>query len=173
VTLTTTIRRIALGATLALVAMPTLAAAQSQIRPVVVAGGPLVDLATQSPDPLDGANAHLIAVAHDGSTRFTFIVTGVDAEPGRVFGAHVHVGPCIANQPAAAGGHYRSDGHTADAAHEVWLDFTVRPGGVAVTHTVVPFVIPDGAAHSVVVHAEATGPGGVAGPRLACLPVGF
>lgn len=165
--------RLVMGATLAVAATPAVANAQGSARRVVVAGGPLVDLATQTADPLDGARAQLVAVAAGGGTRFTFIVSDVSAPPGRVFGAHVHVGTCVQNQPAAAGGHYRSDGRTADSTHEVWLDFVVRPGGVAISHTTVPFVIPDGAAHSVVIHAEATGPGGVAGARLACLPVEF
>lgn len=165
--------RALMGAALAVAATPAMAGAQSAARPVVVATGPLTDFATQSDNPTDGATGYLVAVASGGSTRVTFVVTGVDAEPGTTFGAHVHVGPCKQDAPAAAGPHYRSDGLTPDPEHEVWLDFTVRPGGVGLAWTTVPFVIPDGAAQSVVVHATATGPGGVAGARLACLPVQF
>jgi Cu/Zn superoxide dismutase len=162
------------GVTLAaLVAAPTMAGAQSASRPVVVANGPLTDYSTGTPQATDGARAYLVAAAFGDSTQFTFVVTGVDAEPGKTFGAHVHVGPCSENAPAAAGPHYRSDGVTPDPEHEVWLDVAVLPGGVGVARTTVPFVIPDGAARSVVIHQTATGPGGVAGARIACLPVGF
>ncbi|MCA1693194.1 MAG: superoxide dismutase family protein [Actinobacteria bacterium] len=41
------------------------------------------------------------------------------------------------------------------------------------SRTSVPFVIPHGAARSVVIHEQATQVGGGAGPRMACLPVSF
>ena len=162
-----------MGAVLTVAVAPGTAGAQSARRPVVVAGGQLVDFATGRSDPTDGATGRLVAVVVGGGTHFWFIVTGIQAEPGRTFGAHVHVGACAVDQPLTAGPHYRSDGITPDPAHEVWLDLTVLPGGVAISQASVPFVIPDGAARSVVIHAMPTGPGGVAGPRLACLPVAF
>ena len=57
-----------------------------------------------------------------------------------------------------------------DDQTEVWLDFTVLPGGVGVATTRVPFV-PQPGNRAVVIHAEATRPNGTAGARLACLPV--
>ena len=161
------------GAGLVLASAPTLAGAQSAARPVVVAYGALTDFSTRTVEATDHAHGYLVAVASGGSTVFTFVITGVAAEPGRTFGAHVHVGPCVQDAPSTAGPHFRSEGGTPDPTHEVWLDFTVTPGGVGVARTTVPFVIPDGAASSVVIHQSATGPGGVAGARIACLPVGF
>jgi Cu-Zn family superoxide dismutase len=57
---------------------------------------------------------------------------------------------------------------------EVWLDFTVGEKGRATSETTVEFTIPAGGASAVVIHALATNPDtGVAGGRLACLPVPF
>lgn len=53
---------------------------------------------------------------------------------------------------------------------EVWLDFTVRPDGTALAVALVPFVVPPGA-RSIVIHAMARMPNGMAGARLACLPL--
>lgn len=141
---------------------------------VVESSGPLVDLQPNVANPTDGAEAHVIATAiGDGTTRFVFVVTGLDPDSaGMKFGAHVHTGSCVAGDGAAAGPHYNSGG-PADPEHEVWLDFRVRPGGVGISRTTVPFEIPDGAAHTIVIHAMATQPGGAAGARQACLPVDF
>ena len=93
---------------------------------------------------------------------------------GTRYGAHVHVGPCVAGDGAAAGPHYNSTGGTTiDPSTEVWLDFTVRSNGTAVAVSAVPFVIPSGGAQSIVIHALATMPNGTAGARLACLPLEF
>ncbi|MDQ6726871.1 MAG: superoxide dismutase family protein [Actinomycetota bacterium] len=141
---------------------------------VVNASGPLRDLSPAA-DPTDGARAQVVAVAPgDGSTRVYLILTGLNpASAGTTFGAHVHIGQCIAGNPTAALGHYNT-GTTPSPQSEVWLDFTVLPGGVAVSQTVVPFEIPPGGAGAVVIHALPTTPGtGAAGARLACLPVQF
>lgn len=53
---------------------------------------------------------------------------------------------------------------------EVWLDFTVRPDGTALAVALVPFVVPPGGI-SIVIHAMARMPNGMAGARLACLPL--
>ncbi|MGH9278392.1 MAG: hypothetical protein ACRD12_09860, partial [Acidimicrobiales bacterium] len=95
-----------------------------------------------------------------------------DSFEGTTFGAHVHVGPCVPGNGAAAGPHYNSGG-PADPEHEVWLDFTVEAGGVGWAEAWVPFVIPAGAARSIVVHALPTDATGAAGGRIACLPVDF
>ncbi|QNS08926.1 superoxide dismutase family protein [Streptomyces xanthii] len=91
-------------------------------------------------------------------------------EPGRAYGAHVHREPCGAD-PEAAGGHYRheEDPGRADAANEVWLDFTTdRAGdGRAVVHKA--WGLRRGEADSVVLHDA---PGG-AGHRVACFTVPF
>ena len=69
-------------------------------------------------------------------------------------------------------GHYNI-GAAPSPESEIWLDFTVRPGGVAVSHTTVPWTIPAGGAMSVVIHQHATDSTGAAGGRMACLPVQF
>lgn len=92
------------------------------------------------------------------------------------YGAHLHVGPCVAGDGAAAGPHSNQsvvDGvvpQVVDATTEVWLDFTVRPNGSARSVAVVPFV-PTSGTRSIVIHAMPTDPAGAAGARLACLPV--
>ena len=142
----------------------------------VSAAGPLSDLSPTT-HATDGAYARLYAVAPgNGSTYFYFVLTGLDpAAVGTTFGAHVHVGPCVAGSGAAAGPHYNSGtGGVPSTQNEVWLDFTVRPGGVGVSSTTVPFEIAPGTARSVVVHAQPTQEGtGIAGPRIACLGVDF
>lgn len=90
---------------------------------------------------------------------------------GRGTGAHVHAGPCVAGDGAAAGPHYNSTGGAVvGPSTEVWLDFTVRPDGTALAVALVPFVVPPGA-RSIVIHAMARMPNGMAGARLACLPL--
>ena len=137
------------------------------------AAGPLVDL-DPAPGPLDGASAVVLAVpAGRHATVVAFALTDIDrSAAGRRYGAHVHVGPCLPLQPAAALGHYNVGGPPSPAT-EVWLDFTVTRSGRALAVTRVPFRIPAGAARSVVVHAEPTAPSGAAGGRQACLPVDF
>lgn len=150
--------------------------AASALGPVTNASGPLTDISAAA-NPTDGANGHLVAVAPGtGNTRVLLVLTGLDpAAVGTTFGAHVHEGPCIAGDAAAAGPHYNTGtGGAPSRQNEVWLDFTVRPGGVAVSRTVVPFEIAAGRAQSVVIHALATQAGtGVAGARMACMPVAF
>lgn len=139
----------------------------------VTASGPLRDLSSAA-EPTDGAIGQVVAVAPgNGSTYVYLVLTGLNpASAGLTFGAHVHVGQCVAGNGAAAQGHYNT-GTTPSPQSEVWLDFTVLPGGVAVSQTVVPFEIPPGGAGAVVIHALPTAPGGVAGGRIACLPVQF
>jgi Cu/Zn superoxide dismutase len=131
---------------------------------------PLTDLQPGVDDPLDGATARLIMIEHSGSTTFVLIVTRVDpTAAGRTYGAHLHVGPCVAGNGPAAGPHYNTGGAPSPTT-EVWLDFTVNAGGVGVATTTVPFV-PLSGVRSVVIHAEPTAPSGSAGDRLECLPV--
>jgi Cu/Zn superoxide dismutase len=144
----------------------------------VVSHTGLSDLRPTVADPTDGATAHVTSVRAGGETHTVLALHGLDRSvAGTTYGAHVHVGPCVAGDGAAALGHFNID--VFDHAHEVevspytevWLDFTVTRGGTghAVAH--VPFEVPEGAAASVVVHAQPTAPDGSAGPRIACLPV--
>ncbi len=143
---------------------------------LVTAAGPLSDLHPAS-HATDEGYAQLFAVAPgDGNTYFVFILTGLDpGYAGTTYGAHVHVGPCVPGNGAAALGHYNTGaGGPPSPENEVWLDFTVLPGGFGVAYAIAPFEIEPGTAQSVVVHADPTQPGtGLAGGRVACLPVEF
>ncbi len=165
----------------AAVAIPiALALGAGSAAPVMAApaaqtfAAPLSDLLLATSGPLDGASARLIMTSHDGSTTFVLIVTGIDpAAAANTYGAHLHVGPCIAGEPATAGPHYNSTGQPPTVVSdqtEVWLDFTVNAGGVGVATTTVPFV-PLAGDRSVFIHQEPTSPTGGAGGRQACLPV--
>lgn len=162
---------ISAAVTLTAVASPVEAAPST-----VTAAGPLVDL-SPAMNATDGARAQVHASAPgNGKTYFVFVVRQLDlASQGRTYGAHVHVGPCVPGNGAAALGHYNTgEGGSPSPQNEVWLDFTVRPGGVAVSRAIVPFEIPPGKARSIVIHANPTEPGtGAAGGRIACLPVEF
>lgn len=146
---------------------------------LIEAEGELSDFQPATANATDGAEGELFAIDNGHSTTFVLLLWGLDpAAAGETFGTHIHVGPCVAGNGAAAGPHYNTAGQaviTPDT--EVWLDFTVLPGGVAFSRTTVPFVIGEGAARSMVVHAlptEAHGPTpGNAGGRMACLPVDF
>jgi len=71
-------------------------------------------------------------------------------------------------------GHYDTGTGPPSPQNELWLDFTVRPGGVGVSAAIVPFEIAPSPAGSVFIHANATQPGtGIAGGRIACLPKAF
>jgi Cu/Zn superoxide dismutase len=146
---------------------------------VVSAQGELRDLMPATAGPLDGAGAVFVMVSRDGETLARLHVYGVDrAVAGRTFGAHLHVGPCVEGNGAAAGPHYNSDTAAGqvpprvDETTEVWLDFTVTAGGAGHAIAAVPFT-PLPGERSVVIHQEQTDPNGAAGPRLACLPVSW
>jgi len=139
----------------------------------IKARGSLSDLAPTVANPTDGASAKVLAVPLRDRTVVALFVRGVDrSAAGMTFGAHVHTGPCVEGDGAAAGPHYNSGGAPSPTT-EVWLDFKVTPGGFGFAITVVPFVIPPGGANSVVVHEMPTDSMGMAGTRLACLPVAF
>lgn len=143
----------------------------------VEAGGALTDLAPSTANVTDEASAELYAFSTGSSTYFVFFLSGLDPEAeGETYGAHVHVGPCVEGNGAAAGPHYNTGG-TPTPETEVWLDFEVLPGGYGIAITEVPFTIEPGTAQSVVVHAQPTQAGGdtpgAAGGRIACLPVEF
>ncbi|MEO6125989.1 MAG: superoxide dismutase family protein [Ilumatobacteraceae bacterium] len=141
--------------------------------------GQLRDLQVKTDQPTDHATAQVVAVESDGSTTVMLKVQGLDHRAaGMVLGAHVHVGSCVAGDGGAAGPHYKSNGATATAVNEVWLDFVVGANGTARAEATVPFVIPAGGAAAVVIHESQTSigplpPAGAAGPRWACLPVQF
>lgn len=143
----------------------------------VESSGELSDYAPSAANVTDGASADLWAVAAGGSTTFFLFLSGLDPEAaGNTYGVHIHVGPCVEGAPLTSGPHYNTGG-TPSTETEVWLDFTVLPGGYAFSYTTVPFTIEPGDAQSMVIHAQPTQEGGAtpgaAGGRQACLPVDF
>ena len=138
----------------------------------------LRDYSTVTAGPFDAATARLELVNRPSGTTAVLHVRGVaPSAAGRTFGAHLHNGPCATDAPAAALGHYNADAHAGHTPvlvsdeTEVWLDFTVDATGAGDSSSAVRFPLEPGA-RSVVVHADPTDPTtGVAGPRLACLPV--
>lgn len=125
----------------------------------------------------DDATARARITRHKGGSTVTFSVDGIRrSAAGQEFGAHLHVGPCITDNGAAAGAHYNNDvavGRTPVRVNqdtEVWLDFVVSPSGKAKATARVPFV-PKPGTRSIVVHEHGTDANGAAGVRLACLPV--
>jgi hypothetical protein len=141
-----------------------------------VFGGDLQDLAPAVVGPFDGASARLALVDHHDASTAVLVVKDVDPSvAGRTFGAHLHSGPCVAGNPAAAGPHYNHSGVVPPVVSdrtEVWLDFTVTKAGAATSVAHVPWA-PDPGERSVVVHELPTAPNGTAGARLACLPVAW
>lgn len=171
----TTRHLVPLTAIVALLALPATASA-AHLGPVVRTSGPLVDLQPGSDGPFDPARGAVQIVRSAHGSHVLLRVRGIDGADGETFGAHLHVGPCVAGNGAAALGHYNTDvlaGVTppeVSADTEVWLDMTVS-GGAGTATASVPFV-PLPGTRSVVVHALATDPStGAAGARLACLPV--
>jgi Cu/Zn superoxide dismutase len=142
--------------------------------PAQVFGGHLVDLSATTADPFGDASAHLVMTPNAHGTLFHLRVKGIDpAVAGHSYGAHLHAGPCVAGDGAAAGPHYNVSTTTPPVVSdqtEVWLDFTASTDGTGAADTTVPF-LPTPGTRSVVIHAEATAPNGTAGPRLVCLPV--
>ena len=143
----------------------------------VEAGGTLADFAPSAANATDGASADLWAVQSEGGSTYFLYVSDLDpAYEGTTYGVHIHVGPCVAGNGAAAGPHYNTGG-VPSTQTEVWLDFTILPGGYGYAFAYVPFTIEPGAARSMVIHLEPTQDGGptpgAAGGRQACLPVNF
>ena len=143
----------------------------------LVTGASLSDLQPAAASAFDGASAKVTVVSHRDSTTTVLRVHGVGAAAvGKTYGAHLHEGMCVAGDGGAAGGHYNhtkvlGDPITISAQTEVWLDVTIDETGDATAVSHVPFAVLPGQ-RSVVIHAVATDPDtGLAGPRLACLPV--
>jgi Cu/Zn superoxide dismutase len=146
---------------------------------VVTAQDDLRDLAPKADGPLDRARALAVLVSHGGSTLAILQVRGIErSAAGRSFGAHLHTGPCVAGDGAAAGPHYNADTVAGkvpprvNPSTEIWLDFTVSPSGAGNAMTVVPFT-PLPGNRSIVIHEKPTDHHGAAGSRLACLPLSW
>jgi Cu-Zn family superoxide dismutase len=172
-------RRTALVAALTLAAgVVTLTAPSGASGAAVSVAGPLTVYA--GPNAATGVSAAVHeTVTGNGKTIVTLHLSGFGpAAEGQTFGAHAHVNPC-GSAVGDAGPHYT---HPAAAPtledRELWLDFTVNPGGEAHAKatrdwTIVPTTPAPYGARSVIIHALPTNPLGVAGTRLACIDVPF
>lgn len=137
--------------------------------------GPLVQLTPQA-NAFSHASASFEMSQRRKGTRYTLRIRGVDrAAVGTTYGAHLHTGPCVAGDGAAAGPHYNASTATPPVVSsdtEVWLDFTVKRKGKAGSEARTSFT-PTPGNRSVVIHAMPTAHDGTAGARLACLPVSW
>ena len=113
-----------------------------------------------------------------GKLRLQLVVSGLP--PARAFGSHLHKLAC---DDTKAGGHYEdnmwpagsnaNDPTYANKDNEAWLDFTTDDTGKASPETTQNWLPRAGQAKSIIIHHMATLPGGVAGAKLACLPITF
>ena len=121
--------------------------------------GELTDFTTTKPDVFKGARASAIMIGMDGTSLFRLRVSGVAAKGG-AYAVHLHQGKCVADDWSAAGPHY----------NVTWDPIDVDSHGNAQSTATVSF-IPEGE-RSIVLHGLPTDPQtGIAGPRLACLPL--
>ena len=129
-----------------------------------------------APNPAASIVGNAVAVAIDGGMRVTLNVEGLPA--AQTFGTHLHKLACT---DMRGGPHYQNtpspttptDPAFANPTNEVWLDLATDAEGRATANSSVAWVPRKGEAKSIVVHAQPTGDGGVAGDRLACTPMPF
>ena len=149
--------------------------------------GALVDLQLSDSDgPLDEGQARVTIVETADSTQFSIRVTGINLDYGDRVGAHLHTGPCVEGNGAAAGPHYNADVLAGVKPHkveispatEVWFELVPEvelpdDSGRAYDVTTVPFVPVDSdGIMSIVIHVSQTDPTtGAAGARQACFPL--
>jgi len=121
-------------------------------------------------NPFAAASAvvHVVRTGND-RTHVTLHVSGVDAEPGRTFGAHIHQFPC-GTSAAQAGPHYAHEGATGSPEQrEVWLDFAINAAGVGHAEATRPWSLDESSPRSVIIHEDPTNEAGRAGTKLACI----
>lgn len=135
--------------------------------------GDLTDYPT-TPDVFKRATATAMMMGLDGESTFRLSIEGIDeSAAGDEYSAHLHAGPCVAEDPAAAGGNYNVSSQVPPSVSrttEVHLDFTVNDGGSARITLSVPFV-PTAGTRSIVIHSNETPASGSSPARLACLPL--
>ena len=139
----------------------------------------LSDLSTATPDVFDGGRATAFMMSVNGESTFRLQVRGIDKSAvGKAYPAHLHEGPCVAGNGAAALGHYNtqkeaglSAPYLVNGETEVHLDFTVSSKRSARVVAVVPFV-PKPGDRSIVIHSnQPPVPPATSPARWACLPL--
>jgi hypothetical protein len=135
--------------------------------------GDLTDYPTK-PNVFDGARATAMMMGLNNESTFRLNIKGIDeSAAGNEYPAHLHVGPCVASDPGAAGVHYNVSSQVrplASETTEVHLDFTVNDHGSARITVSVPFV-PAAGTRSIVIHSNETPALKSSPTRLACLPL--
>ena len=140
--------------------------------------GPLIGLPTANSDVFVGARATAIMISVGSASFFRVQIRGIneDAEDeinGDGYGAHLHKGPCMKDDAGPVGPHYNVSTEVpplVDNKNEVWLDFKLDFHGNATPTSKVQFV-PDEGNKSIVIHERPTDGNGIAGAKLACLPL--
>ncbi len=130
-----------------------------------------------------GAELTVKSWSKNDGTQVELTASGL--QPGRVYGAHVHMRPC-GETGDAAGPHYQhqpappgssNDPAYANPRNEIWLDFNTDAQGSGSAISTVPWQFGDRVPASVVLHQQVTssipGQAGEAGDRIACLTVPF
>lgn len=144
--------------------------------------GDLTDLS--SPDNsstdkgFDGARATAYMMGINEESTFRLNVRGLpESATGKEYPAHLHEGPCVAGDGAAALGHYNTQKEAGLSSPwaindqtEVHLDFKVNSVGNARITVTVPF-IPKAGNRSIVIHSDEPPPSGSSPVRLACVPL--
>ena len=87
---------------------PATARVQDDVAVSASFASALDDLQPAATGAFDSADARVHMIQKpNGSTTFVLLVSGVEADAaGQTFGAHLHTGPCVPGDPAAAGPHY-------------------------------------------------------------------
>ncbi|MDH3681651.1 MAG: superoxide dismutase family protein [Acidimicrobiia bacterium] len=136
--------------------------------------GEWIDVRLDIEDPTDGARYVVRGRTGSGKTKIRLQVAGIEGQRGRTFGVHVHVGPCVEGDGAAAGPHFNiTGGDVVSPETEIWLGVEIDRRGRGRSRSRVEFEINADIAKSIVIHEQPTAPDGAAGARLACLPLQF
>jgi len=152
--------------------------ASSSGQPLQIYTDPYAPDMAGTPNPITtSAGASAQAFDDDGKLRIELTVSGFP--PSREFGSHLHRLAC--DDVMKAGGHYQNmpfpmggmanDPTYANANNEAWLDFTTDAAGKGEQEVLVDWIPRSGEARAIVFHNTKTNPGGVAGAKLACLPI--
>lgn len=151
--------------------------ASSRSTALIIYDDPYAPAMPGTPNPItSGARASALAFDMDGQLRIELAVTGFP--PSRVFGSHLHqrdcndekAGPHYQNVPVPMGG-MANDPAFANPTNEAWLDFETDAAGDGAVELTVSWLPRPGEGRGIIFHHMATGEGGGAGARLACLPV--
>lgn len=131
-----------------------------------------------TPNPI-ASSAAATAEAFDVGGKLHLMLSARGLPANRPFGAHLHKLAC--NDPAKAGGHYQhvplpaggmaTDPAYANAMNEAWLDFSSDSDGTGQAEVMSDWLPRHDEARAIIIHDMQTAAGGVAGPKLACLPI--